>query len=90
MALLRGARRRRNRDYPRMIYGPHGARKVIQRPEDWIPGWTERPDDGRTAPAISRRVLLPRDEVKRRLRNRGVVFDELASTRALNEVLDGG
>jgi hypothetical protein len=69
---------RRKRDYPRVIYGPYGASMTIDGPDEWIDGWTERPEGrGSGAPrSEAKPVPYTRAELKRRLRQSGASFDE--------------
>ena len=84
-------RRRRISDYPRVIYGPHGASKVISGPSEWLPGWSATPE-GDTAPPEHRPAVVPmrRADIKRQLRERGIPFKESAADAELYEVLIHG
>jgi hypothetical protein len=81
-------RRRKHQEYPRVIYGPFGASKIINRLEDWIDGWTATPEGTETvAQKDNPRVPFTRRELKQRLRERGLAFNETAADTALWDIL---
>jgi len=83
--------RRRHVDYPRVVYGPHGASLTISGPSEWPQGWAATPT--RDAPAtVTVAVEIPhsRATMKRMLRERGIGFDESAADSALYDRLQHG
>lgn len=72
--------RRRLREYPRVVYGPHGASMVITRLEDWPKGWGTSPERDDNPPSLpAEKPAMARSEMKGILRERGVAFNETAA-----------
>jgi hypothetical protein len=88
------ARRRHARVklYPRVIYGPHGASMTINGPSEWLMGWSATPTlaAAATAPPTPEKIPFPRAEIKRRLREVGVVFEEASADAELYRRLVNG
>lgn len=80
---------RRRVEYPRVIYGPHGASLTINGPAEWIPGWSSTPERADAlAPAHAATVVpVDRRTLKRRLRAAKVPFTESAADSELWRLL---
>ncbi len=82
--------RRRSKEYPRVVYGPYGASKVVTRVEDWPSGWTTQPQGDETSPPRPPvRVDQTRGEIKVELRARNIAFGETSATAELWRLLNG-
>lgn len=83
---------RKRHDYPRVIYGPHGAHKTINGPDEWIQGWKDRPQTDRPPPPAGAPAEIPytRAELKAMLREAGIPFKERAADSELYKVLTNG
>lgn len=78
-------------DYPRVVYGPHGASLTISGPSGWPQGWAATPARGAPVTvAAAAEIPYSRAAMKRMLRERGVVFDESAADSALYDRLQHG
>lgn len=78
------ARQRPSR-YPRVIYGPHGVSMTIDRPDQWIKGWTSSVDgDGEPRPDVENDAIpYTRSALKKMLREKGIEFKESAADKEL-------
>jgi len=84
-------RYRKIQEYPRVVYGPHGASMTIDGPDQWPAGWTAEPEKpGGPPPTPSPRPPYSRSELKRRLRAAGKSFNESAADTELWGALING
>ena len=83
--------RRRKTEYPRVVYGPHGASMTITRGEDWPKGWSSTPARDDAPPTFAPNVVpLTRSELKSRLRAAGITFNESSADAELYRRLTSG
>ena len=80
--------KRRFQEFPKHVYGPHGASMIVTSKEDRPSGWTDTPArDDVPEYAAPVRPNLGRAEMKAALRAKGAPFDERAADVALWELL---